>query len=218
MDREFHARERRACLHAHEQTVSGIAMAADQAGAEGATARRHDHGAGADRPRLPVEPRIAGRACDRSIAVQQQFQRRMMIENLHPGVARIKPQRTHIFGPPQPGSEDAALAVAREGIIAFKLGQRAPGLLDDPRHPAALGQIEAARVAVLDRRFALARLGRHPPVIGAAGRRDAACADKALVHQHDLRARPCGRDRAPCRSHATADDEDIGRAFDWFGH
>jgi hypothetical protein len=78
---ELHSRKLSAGFGCHQMTVARICMTADQAGPEGAAAGCKDHGSGANLPMTAIEPRIAGRACDRAVPVQEKLDRGVMIEN-----------------------------------------------------------------------------------------------------------------------------------------
>ena len=65
-------------------------------------------------------------------------------------------------------------------------------------------------MALFDRRCALVRVRRDPPVIWSAGRGYAPDADKAFVDKHDLCTRLRSRARRPACCHAATDDKNIG--------
>ena len=119
-------------------------------------------------------------------------------------------QRAHIFRAAQPLVICFALIGARKIVIGCQGRQVVPGCLDDPRHPAGLGQAERSGHAPFHRLPAQIVIGRYPPMAGSAGRRYAAAADIAFINQHDLGTLTRRRNGRPAGGHAAADDQNVG--------
>ena len=81
-DGEFHARELGPGFGRHQITIARVRVAADQARAESATAGGENYGAGTYRPSSIHQPRAAGGTGNRAVGMDDQFQGRVMVEDV----------------------------------------------------------------------------------------------------------------------------------------
>ncbi|CAB3733230.1 hypothetical protein LMG3458_05040 [Achromobacter deleyi] len=207
---KFHAGQFRAQLGGHQQPVAGQHIAAQRAAQERTAAGSDDHRAGAHRPgaaTLAVHP---GGARHGAIGVTQQFQYRMVVQDLAARLLDLLAHQAHVFRALQRIAARHAGRVLRKRIAPVGQGIDAvPGLVQHAAHPAGIGQAAAHLVAAGHGGLALLRVRVHVPDGGAGSGRGARRTTVALVRQDHAGARLCGLDRGPRPRGSAADDEDV---------
>jgi hypothetical protein len=124
-----------------------------------------------------------------TVAVDEQLEGRVVIEDLHPGLLDEAAHGPQVFGAPH-----APVASA--------------GRLEDGVHPGLVGQTPADGLPGGDSRVPL--VGRHPPVADAGCRRHPADTAEPFVDEHDVGTGLRRAESGPRPRQTTADDQDVG--------
>ena len=153
----------------------------------------------------------AARAGHRAAVVDQQLQRRTVIEDGDAGRLGPLAHQPHVFRTLQRIAPRLAVVAGRIRIAPLRQAVALRvGLVEHPCHPVAALQIAARRFAAGHRRLALGRRRVDIPDAGAGRRRRARRAAKSLVGEHDARTTLGGADRRPCAGGAATEHQHIG--------
>ena len=158
---------------------------------------------------LPID---AGRAGD-AVAVPQQFERRMVVEDGHPRRAHPAAHEVHVIGAAQVGEVGLPVIAGRK--LVAPLGQPVqpvPGHIQRAMRDPRVGEAAGAGKPLIDR-IAAPVARRDEPRAGIGWRGRAAGAEISLVDDDHPRAGLRRRERRPSRRRSAADDEHIGRDF-----
>ncbi|MEV6596796.1 hypothetical protein AB0M36_08015 [Actinoplanes sp. NPDC051346] len=161
---------------------------------------------------------MPGAAADAAVGVGEQFQRRAVVQDAHPGPFHPMPHGAQVLRTLQTAPALPPRFVDRVRVPPGReVGEAPIGLVDRAEHPAAIGEVSGARLTLSHGVIPGGRVARYVPDVVAARGGRAAGAAVALVGEHHPGVGPGGGpgggdgggDGGPGARRAAAEDQDV---------